>query len=95
MLKYKALYKKMNDDLKDSGMWLEWAKELMGKDDEVANFLYQSAKERIEDGFPKTYELFKHTCETDKAKDGHCMNEMVEDQFMEWHEELEHKLKTF
>ena len=95
MLKYKALYKKMNDDLKDSGMWLEWAKELIGKDDEVANFFYQSAKERIEDGFPKTYELFKHTCETDKAKDGHCMNEMVEDQFMEWHEELERKLKTF
>ena len=95
MLKYKALYKKLYDDLKDSAMWLEWAKELMGKDDEVAKFLYQSAKERIEDGFPKTYELFKHTCETDKAKDGHCMNEMIEDQFMEWHEELERKLKTF
>lgn len=95
MLKYKALYKKMSDDLKDSGMWIEWAKELMEDNEEIAKFLYQSAKERIEDGFPKTYELFKSTCESDTAKNGKCMSELIEDQLMEWHEELEYKLKTF
>jgi len=28
MLKYKALYCKMMDDLKDAGMWIEWANEM-------------------------------------------------------------------
>lgn len=95
MLKYKALYKKMNDDLKDAGMWLDWAKTLEDKDEEVAKFLYECAKERIEEGFPKTHEMFYHLCETDKTHDGHCMSEMVEEQLVDWHEQLERKLKTF
>mgnify|MGYP000012364117 CR=1 FL=1 len=40
MLKYKALYKKMMDDLKDAGMWLDWAKELQDSSPEVSKFLF-------------------------------------------------------
>ena len=29
MLKYKALYKKMMDDLKDAGMWIDWGEKMM------------------------------------------------------------------
>ena len=31
MYKFKVLYKKMVDDLKDSDMWLDWAKKLETK----------------------------------------------------------------
>ena len=47
MLKLKALYCKMMDDLKDSGMWIEWAYELKDKDPDVAKFLITSANERF------------------------------------------------
>jgi hypothetical protein len=29
MLVYKALYRKMMDDLKDAGMWLDWSEQIM------------------------------------------------------------------
>lgn len=92
MLKYKALYKKMMDDLKDSGMWLDWAKELFPTCPKVAKFLYDSAKNRLEDSYPDTKEIFEHLCKEDK-ENKYCMNELVDDQFREWHEELMGKLK--
>lgn len=54
MLKYKALYKKMTDDLKDSDMWLDWAKELEKSSPEVSRFLCTAAKERLTVSFPQT-----------------------------------------
>ena len=36
MLAYKALYKKMMDDLKDAGMWIVWAEQLMEENPTVA-----------------------------------------------------------
>ena len=49
MLAYKALYKKMMDDLKDSGMWIDWSEQLWDSHPEVAKFLMESAKERLEE----------------------------------------------
>ena len=49
MLAYKALYKKMMDDLKDAGMWIDWAEQLEESHPKVAKFLMESAKERLED----------------------------------------------
>ena len=95
MLKFKALYKKMMDDLKDSGMWLEWAKELEQKEPEVAKFLYTSAKDRITNSFPQTIQLFNQVCEAEKSSGGNCLKESVEDHLIQWHEELEQKLKKF
>ena len=82
---YKALYKKMLDDLKDSGMWLEWAEKLLEEQPEVAKFLYASARQRLEAGYPETKKLFETLC---SSSDKCCMNEMVSEQLDGWHDEL-------
>ena len=43
MLVYKALYRKMMDALKDSGMWIDWAEQLKETQPEVAKYLADSA----------------------------------------------------
>ena len=49
MLAYKALYKKMMDDLKDAGMWIDWAEQIEEEHPTIAKFLLESAKERLEE----------------------------------------------
>lgn len=84
MLVYKALYKKMMDDLKDAGMWIDWAEQMWEECPTVAKYLLESAKERLEDSFPKTYEHFEKFCEEHHGKDEVCMNEVVYDHMMDW-----------
>lgn len=84
MLAYKALYKKMMDDLKDAGMWIDWAEQLQEECPKVAKFLLESAKERLEDTFPKTYEHFEEMCEDTHGKGEVCMNDVVYDHMMDW-----------
>ena len=84
MLVYKALYKKMMDDLKDAGMWIDWAEQLLDTHEDVAKFLMESAKERLEESFPKTYEHFEKMCEETHGKGEVCMDEVVHDHMMEW-----------
>lgn len=91
MLVYKALYKKMMDDLKDAGMWIDWAEQIMHEHPEQAKFLLESAKERICDSFPETHKHFKKVCEEQKT--GVCVDEVVCDHMMEWHSALKHKLE--
>jgi len=55
MLVYKALYRKMMDALKDAGMWLDWADQLKTDNPEIAKYLCDSAKERLENDFPVTH----------------------------------------
>jgi hypothetical protein len=55
MLAYKALYRKMMDDLKDAGMWIDWAEQMCEAHPDEAKFLLTSAKERLEESFPETY----------------------------------------
>jgi hypothetical protein len=93
MLVYKALYKKMMDDLKDAGMWIDWSEQLKGTHPEVAKYLCDSAKERLEESFPKTYEMFKEKCEEHQGKGETCLNEMVEDHMMDWHEAMLNRIK--
>lgn len=93
MLAYKALYKKMMDDLKDAGMWLDWSEQLKESQPDISNYLCESAKERLEDSFPKTHEHFKHICENEKGKDGKCLNEMVEEHMMDWYESMMNRIK--
>ena len=85
MLAYKALYRKMMDDLKDAGMWIEWAEQMCEHHPEEAKYLVVSAKERLEDSFPKTYEHFEKLCEANHGKNDICMDEVVHDHMMEWH----------
>ena len=85
MLAYKALYRKMMDDLKDAGMWVDWAEQICETHPDEAKYLLESAKERLEESFPKTYEHFEKLCETGHGKGDICMNEVVHDHMMEWH----------
>lgn len=93
MLVYKALYKKMMDDLKDAGMWIDWSEQLKDSYPAISDYLCDSAKERLEETFPKTYEHFKHICEEERGKDGKCLNEMVEEHMMEWHQNMLNRIK--
>ena len=82
---YKALYRKMMDDLKDAGMWIDWAEQMCEEHPEEAKYLLESAKERLEESFPKTYEHFEKLCEDGHGKGDICMNEVLHDHMMEWH----------
>lgn len=93
MLKYKALYKKMMDDLKDAGMWLDWAKELQDSSSEVSKFLFTQAKERITVSFPQTMQLFEQISKTDKTMENNSLKEFLKDSLEEWYEDLENKMK--
>lgn len=93
MLKYKALYKKMTDDLKDSDMWLDWAKELEESSPEVSKFLYTAAKERLTVSFPQTMQLFEQICKADKSMEGNSLKDLLKDNLNDWYENLERKLK--
>lgn len=98
MLVYKALYRKMMDDLKDAGMWLDWAEQMMCEYPTYATFLIESAEERLEKTFTETYKHFENLCKEHKSEI--CMDEIVHDHMMEWHhsmkikaEKLEEKIK--
>lgn len=92
MLVYKALYQKMMDDLKDAGMWIDWAEQLKDTQHEVATFLIESAKERIEESFPKTHEHFEKVCKETRGRDTVCMEDVVYDHMMDWYYGLKRKL---
>lgn len=93
MLVYKALYRKMMDDLKDAGMWIDWAEQLESSHPNVAEYLCDSAKMRLEDSFPKTYELFKELCQEKTGREAVCMDEVVHDHLMEWYHSLKTKIE--
>ena len=93
MLAYKALYKKMMDDLKDAGMWIDWAEQIEETHPKVAKLLLESAKERLEDTFPKTYEHFEEMCEETHGKGEVCMNDVVYDHMMDWCHSMKRKIE--
>lgn len=92
MLVYKALYKKMMDDLKDAGMWIDWAEQICKEHPNVAKFLMESAEDRLDKTFKETYEHFEKICKEHKTD--LCMDEVVHDHIMEWHQALKMKLES-
>jgi hypothetical protein len=92
MLVYKALYKKMMDDLKDAGMWVDWAEQLWDEHPDVAKYLLETAKERLEEDFPKAHEHFEHMCEEINGKGSVCMDEVVYDHMMDWCYSMKRKI---
>ena len=93
MLAYKALYRKMMDDLKDAGMWIDWAEQMCEAHPDEAKYLLESAKERLEESFPATYERFEKLCEATHSKGEICMKEVVHDHITEWHQAMLMKVK--
>lgn len=94
MLVYKALYRKMMDALKDAGMWIDWADQLKDECPDVAKFLVESAKTRLDTDFPTTHAHFNKLCEED-GKEKHCLNEMVEEHIMDWYEGMLNRIKRW
>ena len=91
MLKYKAIYCKMMDDLKDAGMWIEWANELKESEPEVAKFLITSANDRLERSFPETKKMLWDMMKDDKTK----LKELTDEHISEWAGEMKEKIKKF
>ena len=83
----------MMDDLKDAGMWIDWAEQIEETHPKVAKFLLDSAKERLEDTFPKTYEHFEEICEESHGKGEVCMNDVVYDHMMDWCHSMKRKVE--
>ncbi len=94
MLVYKALYRKMMDALKDAGMWLDWADQLKNECPDVAKYLMESAKVRLEDDFPTTHQHFVKLCMSVKESK-HCLDEMVEDHIMDWYDGMMNRVKRW
>ena len=92
MLVYKALYRKMMDDLKDAGMWLDWAEQIMCDYPDYAEFLIESAEDRLEKTFIDTYKHFETLCK--EYKGDLCLDEVVHDHIMEWHNALKMKAES-
>ena len=91
MLKYKAIYCKMMDDLKDASMWIEWANELKKDSPDVAKFLITSANDRLERSFPETRDMLWNMMKEDKT----MLKELTNDHINSWANEMKEKIKKF
>ena len=81
----------MMDDLKDAGMWIEWANELKSTEPEVAKFLITSANDRLERSFPETKKMLWDMMKDDKTK----LKELTDEHVSEWAGEMKEKIKKF
>ena len=81
----------MMDDLKDAGMWIEWAYELKGSEPEAAKFLIVSANDRLERTYPESKKMFM-----DAVKDDNSMiKDLMKDHIESWSMEMKEKIKNF
>ena len=91
MLCLRALYTKMMDDLKDAGMWIEWANELKESNPDVSKYLITSANDRLERSFPESKKMFMDAVKDDKS----MMKELIKDHMDSWSMEMKEKIKNY
>lgn len=101
MKKFKALYKGMYDDLKDSEMMIKYACEIAEhcpEDKALADELAKYAKFRLEH-FSAFHKLFvEHAMKSSKANAetvSQCMWDEAHDQMQEWHDEIARKIAKY
>lgn len=94
-VKYKALYQKMMDDLKDSGMWIEWACLLKNSNREVADYLIKSANIRLKENYKDSKKWFEYIADKDSKGVGRCMKEAFVEEFDEWCDSLMRKIDKY
>lgn len=101
MKKFKALYKGMNDDLKDAEMMIDYAycvRKENEEDEGLASEIARYAQSRLEH-FLDFHELFKREAEKGKIAPEEtvqsCMWEETHEMFQNWHDEIERKIKKF
>ena len=88
-LKYKALFKKMMDDLKDGQMLMDWAKELSKDCPEVSKYLLEVAETRVTGDFNKTMTFVDTMFDKEMTKEFDFLLDELDD----WKEELVSKMK--
>lgn len=81
----------MMDDLKDAGMWIEWAGELKESNPEVSKFLITSANDRLERSFPESRKMFMEAVKDDNS----MMKELIKDHMDSWAMEMKEKIKNY
>lgn len=81
----------MMDDLKDAGMWIEWATEMKNESPDVAKFLIVSANDRLERSFPETRDMLWNMMKEDKT----MLKELTNDHINSWANEMKEKIKKF
>lgn len=81
----------MMDDLKDAGMWIEWAGELKETHPEVSKYLITSANDRLERSFPESKKMFMEAVKDDKS----MMKELIKDHMDSWSMEMKEKIKNY
>ena len=91
MLKYKALFKSMTDNLKDAEMMMEWAKHLKETDPMVSKVLMDSIEYRLHSEYPKLKEVFHEVCKG--SKEGEMLCETTMDHMEDWYEHVDHTFK--
>ena len=91
MLCLRALYTKMMDDLKDAGMWIEWANELKESHPDVSKYLITSANDRLERSFSESKKMFMDAVKDDKS----MMKELIKDHMDSWSMEMKEKIKNY
>ena len=99
MKKYKALYKGMYDDLKDSEMMIDYAFYIREEGDKaLADEIAKYAQYRLQH-FSDFHKLFEQEAMKEKEismETVHkCMWEEAHETLQEWHDKVERKIKSY
>lgn len=99
MVKYKALYKGMNDDLKDAEMMIDYAYEICKEDDKpLADEIAKYAQYRLEH-FMTFHKLFENEVSKEERSEeetiSDCMWNETHEMFQHWYDEIERKIKKY
>lgn len=97
MSKFKALYKMMNDDLKDAEMIIDYAYELKEDDKQLADILATDAKNRLAH-FNELHKIFvdeTKEIKMDKEKVYDCLWDTTHEYMMERYECVEKCIEKY
>lgn len=99
MKKFKALYKGMNDDLKDAEMMIDYAYCIREEGDKaLADEIAKYAQYRLEH-FMTFHKLFQDEATKEKNASEEtvqsCMWNETREMFQHWYEEIERKIKKY
>lgn len=100
MVKFKALYKGMNDDLKDAEMMIDYAYEISKHEEDkaLADEIAKYAQYRLEH-FMNFHKLFENEASKEKNVDketvSECMWHETHEMFQRWYDDIERKIKKY
>ena len=100
MVKFKALYKGMNDDLKDAEMMIDYACEISKHEEDkaLADEIAKYAQYRLEH-FMNFHKLFETEASKEKIVDketvSECMWHETHEMFQHWYDDIERKIKKY